>query len=205
MLESRRWRIRIEKPMNPVLRRIKTVPILLFVGLALWLGVSAKAAIYYVYVDEYGFDPGYQELQVGDTIWWINVDGWGDPHTSTSSQGYWDSGTVPYYYYYSLTFPYAGTYPYYDQYTGFTGTVVVKAPPPPPALILTSPARLPNGSFQCTVANLVTGKTFIIQASTNLVSWSGLYTNTAPAASYTYVDNGAAAFPRRFYRALALP
>ena len=52
---------------------------------------------------------------------------------------------------------------------------------------------------------LVVGKKFIIQASTNLVNWPGIYTNVAPANSYNYVDNRAAGFPRRFYRALALP
>lgn len=191
--------------MNSLLRRFKTAQIFFFVGLTLWLGTSAKAATYYVYVDEYGFDPGYQEVQVGDTIWWINVDSWGDPHTSTSSQGYWDSGAIPNGYYVSLTFPYAGTYPYYDQYTGANGTIVVKPPPPPPPPMLIEPAHLPNGSFQCIVTNLVAGKKFTIEASTNLVSWSGLYTNTAPDTGYTYVDSAAATFPRRFYRALALP
>jgi hypothetical protein len=166
---------------------------------------GARATEWDVYMSDDGFDPSYQAIQVGDTITWINDDDWGDSHTTTSTQGYWDSGEVPFGYSISLAFPYTGTYPYYDEYTGNTGTIVVNPPPPPPRPILTNPTHLLNGSFQCTVTNLVVGKTFIIQASTNLVNWPGVYTNVAPATSYTYVDNGAVGLPRRFYRALALP
>lgn len=191
--------------MNSILRLIKTAVIPLFTVLTLWLSVPASAATFYVYMDENGFDPSYQEIQVGDAVLWINSDSWGDPHTTTSSDGYWDSGPVPFGYYVSVTFPFAGTFPYYDQFTGATGTIVVSAPSPPPPPLLTDPARLPDGSFQCTVTNLVVDKTFVIQASTNLLDWSGIYTNVASTTSYTYQDHDATALPQRFYRALALP
>lgn len=42
----------------------------------------------------------------------------------------------------------------------------------------------------------------IVQASTNLINWSSLYTNTPP---FTYTDSIMTQFPQRFYRALLGP
>ena len=60
--------------------------------------------------------------------------------------------------------------------------------------------RLPTGRFQFTVTNLVVGQTCIIQASTNLVDWDGLYTNLVSATSFPFTDKDTAAAGRRFYR-----
>jgi hypothetical protein len=154
---------------------------------------------------DYGFDPSYLEIQVGDTVWWTNEDDWGDTHSTTSNQGLWDSGPVPFGYSVYLTFPYAGTYPYYCKYCYMSGTIVVLAPAPPPKPSLTSPLRLPTGDFRFTVTNVVVGKSTIIQASTNMVDWSALSTNVASTTFYHYTNTGAATFPRRCYRAIALP
>jgi plastocyanin len=191
--------------MKPTRHLLQITRIPLVVLTALSLAAPAPALIYTVYMTEYGFDPAYQEIQPGDTIRWVNIDGWGDSHSTASTQGLWNSGEVPYGYYVDLSFPYAGTYPYRDQYTGDTGTIVVMAPAPPPPPRLISPVHLANGTFQCIVTNLLIGKTSIVQASTNLVNWSGVYTNVASDYSYPYTDTGAAPFGRRFYRALALP
>ena len=45
------------------------------------------------------------------------------------------------------------------------------------------------------------GQTCIIQASTNLVDWDGIYTNPVSATSFPFTDCDAAAAGRRFYRA----
>jgi hypothetical protein len=43
------------------------------------------------------------------------------------------------------------------------------------------------------------GDTYILQASSDLVHWTDLHTNTLPMV---YVDSAASQFPRRFYRAM---
>jgi len=53
-----------------------------------------------------------------------------------------------------------------------------------------------GGKFDLTVSG--TG-TVVIQASTNLVSWVNIYTNTPP---FTFTDTISSPFPYRFYRAL---
>ena len=42
---------------------------------------------------------------------------------------------------------------------------------------------------------------YAVQASTNLVNWVSVQTNTAP---FTFVDTNIAAYSKRFYRAYAL-
>ena len=42
-----------------------------------------------------------------------------------------------------------------------------------------------------------TGSQYVVQASTNLVKWVTLLTNTAP---FTFVDTNAASFSKRYYR-----
>jgi hypothetical protein len=49
-------------------------------------------------------------------------------------------------------------------------------------------------SFSVTSA---TSSKYVVQASTNLVKWVNLQTNTAP---FTFVDTNSAGFARRFYR-----
>ncbi|HZT23155.1 MAG TPA: protease pro-enzyme activation domain-containing protein [Verrucomicrobiae bacterium] len=54
-----------------------------------------------------------------------------------------------------------------------------------------------NGFFQLSVASPALPT--VIQASTNLVDWVTIYTNTPP---FTFTDSNAVNFPIRFYRAL---
>jgi hypothetical protein len=56
-----------------------------------------------------------------------------------------------------------------------------------------------NGTFSLTV-NGSTGHDYIIQASTDLVDWSSIYTNPMPALPFTWSDPGTSNYSERFYR-----
>ena len=58
-----------------------------------------------------------------------------------------------------------------------------------------------SGQFALTVSG-VSGYQYAVQASTNLVNWVPLQTNTAP---FTFVDINASQFSRRFYRSVYIP
>ena len=61
-----------------------------------------------------------------------------------------------------------------------------------------------NGQFQLQLSGLA-GKSYWFQASTNLLDWFSLSTNTAPSNLLDLVDPAASNFPYRFYRALEQP
>ena len=71
--------------------------------------------------------------------------------------------------------------------------------PPPP--ILSAIVGGSGGGFQLTITNSP-GQSVIIQASTNLLSWISILTNTEPF-TFTNFDN--TNFPTRFYRAVTGP
>lgn len=174
--------------------------------LALWLAPQARAANFYVYMDEYGFDPAYLEVLLGDTVYWWNDDSWGDSHTTRSYTYPWSSGLVPWGAGVYLTVTKTGTFPYIDETTGETGTLVVNpyTPPQPTPATLSDATRLPDGRFQLTLNNLTPGATYIVQVSTNLTDWSDLSTNIAASSTETWTDNGAPTAGLRFYRTLHL-
>jgi hypothetical protein len=60
------------------------------------------------------------------------------------------------------------------------------------------PAR---GQFAMTV-NGVAGNKYVVQASTNMVNWDSVLTNTSP---FKFVDTNASKFNQRFYRSFYLP
>jgi len=69
-----------------------------------------------------------------------------------------------------------------------------------------------NGTFNLSMAGLF-GKGYILQATTNLTTWTSIQTNS-PAADpnvalttniFTFTDAAATNFPRRFYRAIQQP
>jgi hypothetical protein len=49
------------------------------------------------------------------------------------------------------------------------------------------------------------GQSYILQVSTNLISWSGISTNTANAGGQFTFTNNVTNAPVRFFRALHLP
>lgn len=75
-----------------------------------------------------------------------------------------------------------------------------------PSLMLPSLTSLANnnGEVQFTV-NGFAGQKVIVEASTNLTSWSSLRTNTLIGSTWSYVDGQAANYGRRFYRSILAP
>jgi uncharacterized repeat protein (TIGR03806 family) len=69
----------------------------------------------------------------------------------------------------------------------------------PPVDSLFAPAFLMNGSFEAQFW-ATPGQTYILQASTDLVHWTSISTNTPSTAPFTWIDPGAADEPTRFYR-----
>jgi hypothetical protein len=64
-----------------------------------------------------------------------------------------------------------------------------------------APATHASGQYALTVAG-VPGYKYVVQASTNLVNWVPMQTNTAP---FTFVDTNAGKFRQRFYRSVYAP
>ena len=60
---------------------------------------------------------------------------------------------------------------------------------------------LSNGQFRLNVAGLA-GYSYVVQASTDLMSWLPIQTNPAP---FVFVDTSAASYGCRFYRTMLLP
>jgi len=64
---------------------------------------------------------------------------------------------------------------------------------------ITSAALLTGGSFQFTLKGIA-GQTYAIEASSNLLNWSALFTNVAPANVFNVTDVTSTNVLRRFYR-----
>lgn len=92
------------------------------------------------------------------------------------------------YYYYGTT----GWGPTYDGLP----TVMLGAPAPQ---VAAASAGVKPGGFGFTL-NGVTNQTIVVEASTNLVNWQPIWTNTLSAASADFVDPQWLSYPRRFYR-----
>ena len=104
-----------------------------------------------------------------------------------------------------------GYWPWQPGYAYFLAVTNTSASPQPFSFYLngegpgsgpfgfTSVSRLPNGTVQLNL-QLVSGLTYQLQASTNLVSWVVLTTITPGTSIYNYVDPSAPAYPIRFYR-----
>jgi len=71
-------------------------------------------------------------------------------------------------------------------------------------LSLTDPLWLGNGRFRLTVTGAAP-QGFVIQASTNLMNWVSLSTNTLTANRFDYTNSGQTNTQHRFYRASAPP
>ncbi len=61
-----------------------------------------------------------------------------------------------------------------------------------------------NGVLQLSFSG-VSGETYILQASTDLMNWTPISTNVAPANLFNFTDPNAANFSARFYRVVELP
>jgi hypothetical protein len=69
---------------------------------------------------------------------------------------------------------------------------------------LENPMMLPNGQFQFTL-NGQNGSRYIIEASTDFMSWTPLSTNTLSGTSLLFTDGNAQSLDHRFYRARLAP
>jgi uncharacterized repeat protein (TIGR01451 family) len=70
-----------------------------------------------------------------------------------------------------------------------------------PAPAVLSGASVINGIFNLTVAG-TPGLNYTVQASTNLVNWTSIYTTNSP---FTFTDPNASNYPTRFYRTVSGP
>jgi hypothetical protein len=60
--------------------------------------------------------------------------------------------------------------------------------------------KLANGAFKLTLA-VPTGSNIVVEATSDLVGWTPISTNTATSSSMTFTDAAAATISCRFYRA----
>jgi uncharacterized delta-60 repeat protein len=76
-----------------------------------------------------------------------------------------------------------------------------QGPLPPPAIgVGNDGPRFQTNGFGFSLAG-VAGTTVIVEASTNLLNWAGLATNTLSGGPVYFTDPASTHFPRRFYRA----
>jgi hypothetical protein len=73
---------------------------------------------------------------------------------------------------------------------------------PPPHPQLARDMWLANNQFQFRLTG-TSGESYILQGSTNLISWTPLLTNSTTL--FDYIDTNSSKFPRRFYRAVLGP
>ena len=84
---------------------------------------------------------------------------------------------------------------------GYNNSVLVSALFTVQPVYFTSASFATNGQFELGFFGTA-GQTYVLQASTNLVNWIPLSTNTAPTNQFMLTDPGAGNYPYRFYRAL---
>ncbi|MDB6111083.1 MAG: hypothetical protein JWR69_2833, partial [Pedosphaera sp.] len=73
-----------------------------------------------------------------------------------------------------------------------------------PLPLLFSSGHFTNGVLSLQLSGMP-GRSYVLQASTDLVNWVPLSTNVPPATVLNLIDPSATNFPSRFYRALQLP
>jgi hypothetical protein len=102
----------------------------------------------------------------------------------------------------NVTADQAGTY-YVNvsNSAGSTNSTTANLTVYPTAAATLTQAAYVSGQFALNISG-VTNYQYVVQASTNLVNWDPVQTNTAP---FTFVDSNASQFSQRFYRTVNLP
>ena len=166
------------------------------VGLILGCSSPLMATVANVSIIDYAFSPSSVTINVNDEVKWTWAASY---HSTTSSDGFWDSGVQNSGYTYSQTFTSAGTFPYICSIHYFTGSVVVQAATaPPPTVSITSPT---NGTVLSAPASLTLKVTAADSGGsiTNVQFWQGttslgnvqsapysMAVTGLPAGSYTF-------------------
>ena len=86
--------------------------------------------------------------------------------------------------------------------SGWSLTLAWEVSVPPPWL--SSPTILSDGRFKTTL-NGLSGKTYVIETSVDLSSWTPAQTNTLSGTTFDFVDGNITNSSRRFYRAVYHP
>jgi plastocyanin len=108
----------------------------------LWgTSLCVHAAITNVTVESFDFVPDTVTIKVNDSVKWVWT---GNDHSSTSSDGLWNSGLHNTGFLFTNKFTTAGSFPYFcTAHTFMVGTVTVQTTNSPPTVALINP---PNGS-----------------------------------------------------------
>jgi plastocyanin len=175
-------------------------------AILLILGLSTQAATYYVTVDDVRFSPSTLTIEAGDTVVWENTDDFDFPHTTTSTLGvldpdYWNGYLLGLGDTFSKTFNNPGTFDYIDQAGSGAGRIIVN-PAAEPVIILSSPQKT-DGQFVFEASGLTPGNTNVLLASTDLITWTAVHTNTATGDTMAFTNTATAA--HEFYRVVELP
>lgn len=97
----------------------------------------------------------------------------------------------------------ATTYDIYGNESDFSNEAIYQVPPTSGGDgtgITLTPAIQAGGQFGFNISGTA-GALYVVQASTNLVDWVSIQTNTAP---FTFVDYNAPGFSQRFFRTVSL-
>jgi plastocyanin len=172
---------------------------------SLILTAHLPAETHYVAVDDSGFSPSILNINVGDTVVWVNYDDF-FPHTTTSDLDVMDPDYWTYYFTdyeeeFQKTFNNPGTFTYSDQVEANLGTIIVNTGSVPEITLLS--LRLEGGMFLFEANGLTPGKSHVLETSTNLVQWLPASTNLATAGSFTFTN--AANQAAKFFRVVELP
>jgi len=108
--------------------------------------------------------------------------------TSATIAGLTDNTT---YYFAATAFDALGNESDFSNETAVTASATSGTLP-----VTLTPATLAGGQFGFAVSGVL-GRTYVVQASTDLVHWVPVQTNTAP---FNFVDVNTASYSKRFYR-----
>ncbi len=89
--------------------------------------------------------------------------------------------------------------------TGYNNSVAVSDPfTILPGMLFSGSGYLSNGVFAVELSG-TTGKTYVLEGSTNFLNWVPVSTNVPASSPFTVTDPQAGTLRYRFYRAVQLP